>query len=122
MAKVALLYERVVYIVTGSGIGPCRGNTLAARGAGEAGLVGARPKGHVRRRPRGRGRGRAARTPWSGTPRSRGSRTSRNWPARRSGDFDAEAVFVVSNKPTTLGLVRALEQLGIPAFGPIWDS
>ena len=31
MAKVALLYERVVYVVTGSGIGPCLGQVLAAR-------------------------------------------------------------------------------------------
>ena len=37
-------------------------------------------------------------------------------------DFDAEAVFVVSNKATTLRLVHGLERLGIPAFGPIWDS
>ena len=31
MAKVALLYERVVYVVTGSGIGPALGQLLAAR-------------------------------------------------------------------------------------------
>ena len=37
-------------------------------------------------------------------------------------DFGAEAVFVVSNKPTTLQLVADLERRGIPAFGPIWDS
>jgi hypothetical protein len=37
-------------------------------------------------------------------------------------DFAAEAVFVVSNKSTTLGLVHDLERRGIPAFGPIWDS
>ena len=36
--------------------------------------------------------------------------------------FGAEAVFVVSNKPTTLRLVHDLERRGIPAFGPIWDS
>jgi hypothetical protein len=37
-------------------------------------------------------------------------------------DFDAEAVFVVSNKPTTFRIVNGLERQGIPAFGPIWDS
>jgi hypothetical protein len=36
--------------------------------------------------------------------------------------FGAEAVFVVSNKATTLRLVHDLERRGIPAFGPIWDS
>jgi hypothetical protein len=37
-------------------------------------------------------------------------------------DFDAEAVFVVSNKAATWRLVHGLERRGIPAFGPIWDS
>jgi hypothetical protein len=31
MAKVAMLYERVVYVVTGTGIGPCLGQILANR-------------------------------------------------------------------------------------------
>ena len=39
-----------------------------------------------------------------------------------SRDFGAEAVFVVSNQPTTRRIVHGLERLGIPAFGPIWDS
>ena len=60
--------------------------------------------------------------PSSGTRRSAAGPISYNWPVRRAGDFDAEAVFVVSNKPTTLRLVHELERLGIPAFGPIWDS
>ena len=37
-------------------------------------------------------------------------------------DFDAEAVFVVSNKAATWRVVHGIERLGIPAFGPIWDS
>ena len=37
-------------------------------------------------------------------------------------DFDAEAVFVVSNKTATWRVVKGMERLGIPAFGPIWDS
>ena len=37
-------------------------------------------------------------------------------------DFAAEAVFVVSNKAATRRVVRGMERLGIPAFGPIWDS
>jgi hypothetical protein len=37
-------------------------------------------------------------------------------------DFDAEAVFVVSNQATTQRLVHDLERQGVPAFGPIWDS
>jgi hypothetical protein len=37
-------------------------------------------------------------------------------------DFSAEAVLVVSNKAGTWSVVHGLERLGIPAFGPIWDS
>ena len=37
-------------------------------------------------------------------------------------DFAAEAALVVSNKAATWKVVHGLERLGIPAFGPIWDS
>ena len=121
MAKVALLYERVIYVVTGSGIGPCLGQILAARVP--------------------------ARLVWS----TRSPRATYGddlvdeveaaqpdaviWDTSQHGkpdlvqladqayqDFDAEAAFVVSNKPTTWRLVHGLERRGIPAFGPIWDS
>ena len=45
MAKVAVLYERVVYVVTGSGIGPCLGQILAARVPARLGVVDAHPAG-----------------------------------------------------------------------------
>ncbi|RDW58734.1 hypothetical protein BP6252_13210 [Coleophoma cylindrospora] len=35
---------------------------------------------------------------------------------------ESEAVIVISNPKMTLGLVQDLEDAGIPAFGPIWDS
>jgi hypothetical protein len=121
MAKVALLYERVVYVVTGSGIGPALGQILAARVP--------------------------ARLVWS----TRDPRATYGdalvdeveaaqpdaviWDTTRHGKPDlarlalqtyremrAEAVFVVSNKPATLRLVHTFERRGIPAFGPIWDS
>ncbi len=41
---------------------------------------------------------------------------------RACEDFDAEAVFVVSDKATTIRVVNELERRGVPAFGPIWDS
>ena len=121
MAKVALLYERVVYVVTGSGIGPCLGQILAARVParlvwstrdpratyGDA-LVdeveAAQPDAVI----------------WDTTQRGKPDLVQLAREACR--DFDAEAVFVVSNKATTLRLVHELERLGIPAFGPIWDS
>lgn len=121
MAKVALLYERVLYVVTGSGIGPVLGQILAARVP--ARLVwstrdpratygddlvdeveAAQPHAVI----------------WDTTRLGKPDLVSLACSAYR--DFDAEAVFVVSNKPTTRRLVHALERRGIPAFGPIWDS
>jgi hypothetical protein len=121
MAKVALLYERVVYVVTGSGIGPCLGQILAAR-------VPARLVWSTRNPRATYGDGlvdevEAAQPDaviWDTTQLGKPDLARLAYQAYR--DFDAEAVFVVSNKPTTLRLVHDIERLGIPAFGPIWDS
>jgi hypothetical protein len=121
MAKVALLYERVVYVVTGSGIGPCLGQILAARVPAKLvwstrdpratygnALVdeveAAQPEAVI----------------WDTTGRGKPDLVELAHRAYR--DFDAEAVFVVSNQATTRRLVHGIERLGIPAFGPIWDS
>ena len=37
-------------------------------------------------------------------------------------ECEAEAVFVLSNNLLTKKIVYGLESRGIPAFGPIWDS
>ena len=121
MAKVATLYERVVYVVTGSGIGPCLGQILADR-------VPSRLVWSTRDPRRTFGDALveevAAVQPdaliWDTT--TRGQPELLDLALDAHGDFDAEAVFVVSNKPTTLRLVHDLERRGIPAFGPIWDS
>lgn len=34
----------------------------------------------------------------------------------------AEAVVCIANRTVTWHVVHGLEQRGIPAFGPIWDS
>lgn len=121
MAQVSTLYERVVYVVTGSGIGPCLGQILADRVParlvwstrdprptyGDA-LVdeveAAQPDAMI----------------WDTT--THGKPDLLRLALDAYADFGAEAVFVVSNKATTLRLVSELDQLGIPAFGPIWDS
>ena len=121
MAKVALLYERVVYVATGSGIGPVLGQILAAR-------VPARLVWSTRN-PRdtyGDGlvdeleRAEPGAVIWDTTQRGKPDLVQL---ARQAyEDFDAEAIFVVSNQATTRRLVHAIERMGIPAFGPIWDS
>jgi hypothetical protein len=121
MAKVSVLYERVVYVVTGSGIGPCLGQILAAR-------VPARLVWSTRAPRATYGDAlvdevRAAQPDaliWDTTERGKPDLEQLALEAVR--DFEAEAVFIVSNRPTTTRLVDALERRGIPAFGPIWDS
>ncbi|MBB5804209.1 hypothetical protein F4560_003977 [Saccharothrix ecbatanensis] len=41
---------------------------------------------------------------------------------RACREFDAEAVICISNKKTTWHVVEELEARGVPAFGAIWDS
>ncbi|NUT50511.1 MAG: hypothetical protein HOV94_24865 [Saccharothrix sp.] len=41
---------------------------------------------------------------------------------RAQREFDAEAVICISNKKTTWHVVEELEARGVPAFGAIWDS
>lgn len=121
MAKVATMYRRVVYVVTGSGIGPCLGQILADR-------VPSRLVWSTRNPRRTYGDSLVdeltAVQPdaviWDTT--EHGTPDLHELAVRAYVEFDAEAVFIVSNKATTIGLVRQLERDGIPAFGPIWDS
>lgn len=121
MARVAPLFERVVYLTTGSGIGPVLGQILADRvparlvwstrapratyGDALIDEVEAAQPGAV-----------VWDTTADGKPDLVGlARTA-------CDDFGAEAVFVVSNQAVTTRIVHQLERAGIPAFGPIWDS
>ena len=121
MAKVEVLYERVVYVVTGSGIGPCLGQILAGR-------VAARLVWSVRSPRATYGDDLvdqvAAAQPdaviWDTAQLGKPDLVQLAHEAYRA--FDAEAVFVVSNKAATWHVVHGIERMGIPAFGPIWDS
>jgi hypothetical protein len=121
MAKAANLYSRVVYVVTGSGIGPILGQVLANR-------VPSRLVWSTRDPRRTYGDALvdevAAIQPdaviWDTT--SQGQPDLLRLVLDTCADFDAEAVIVVSNKATTLRLVDDLERRRIPALGPIWDS
>ncbi|PSL53451.1 hypothetical protein B0I31_109241 [Saccharothrix carnea] len=115
------LFTRVVWVATGSGIGPCLPHLLS----GET----------------------PARLVWSTrTPRETyGDELVDEieavqpdalvWDTVRDGkpdlvelalrahrEFDAEAVICISNKKTTWHVVEQLEARGVPAFGAIWDS
>jgi hypothetical protein len=121
MAAIEVMYRRVVYVVTGSGIGPALGQILTSRVParlvwstrnpratyGDAlvdEVLAAHPDALI----------------WDTT--ERGKPNLLQLAHQVSREFAAEAVLVVSNKAGTWNVVHGLERLGIPAFGPIWDS
>jgi hypothetical protein len=115
------LFTKVVWVATGSGIGPCLPHLLDGgtpsrlvwstrrprRTYGDAlvdEILGVQPDAVVWD------------TDTDGKP-DLVALTHRVY--RESG---AEAVICISNKPTTWQVVEELESRGIPAFGAIWDS
>ena len=121
LARVETLYRRVVYVATGSGIGPVLAALLAQRTPtrlvwsvrapratyGDAlvdEVLAAQPDALV----------------WDTTERGRVDVL----PLAQQvvEEFGADAVFVVSNKPTTWRVVEALERTGVRALSPIFDS
>ncbi len=121
VGNVDKLFKRVVWIATGSGIGPTLPHLLAQEVP--AHLVW------------------ATRDPWATygqdlvdeildvQPRAT------IWDTHASGKpdmvklayqavqaFDAEAVIVISNKNLTWQVVEGMERIGVPAYGAIWDS
>lgn len=119
--EMELLYERIVYVATGSGIGPLLGQVLAAR-------VPARLIWSARA-PRATygdelvDRIEAAQpgaVVWDTA--QRGKPDLVRLALRACEESAAEAVVVVSNKATTWSVVHGVERRGIPAVGPIFDS
>jgi hypothetical protein len=121
MPAIEGMYSRVVYVLTGSGIGPALGQILASRVPsrvvwstrnpratyGDAlvdEVLAARPDAVI----------------WDTSERGKPDLLRLAYEACR--EFAAEAALVVSNKAGTWSVVHGLERLGIPAFGPIWDS
>ena len=115
------LFTRVVWVATGSGIGPCLPHLLAGdtpsvlvwstrnprRTYGDAlvgEILGVQPDAVV----------------WDTESQGKPDLVALAYEAWKR--FDAEAVICISNKPTTWQIVEELEARGIPAYGAIWDS
>ncbi|MGW3965275.1 hypothetical protein ACWED2_36040 [Amycolatopsis sp. NPDC005003] len=115
------LFRKVVWVATGSGIGPCLPHLLS--GETPARLV------WSTRHPR-RTYGdelvdeilavQPDAVVWDTDSAGKPDLVELALSAHR--DFAAEAVICISNKRTTWHVVEALEARGIPAFGAIWDS
>ena len=121
VGSVGRLFSKVVWITTGSGIAPALPHLL--NDPTPAHLV------WVTRSPeRTYGRELAAEIfaaqpdalLWNSDERGKPDLTELAYQAYR--DSGAEAIICISNKDATLRLVTELQQRGVPAYGPIWDS
>ncbi len=119
--NVKKLFSKVVIVTTGSGIGPALGHLLAAETPSQlvwatrdpaetygAALVDeiltAQPEAII----------------WNTDELGRPDMLRLAYQAYITSC--AEAVICISNKTLTWSVVHGLEQRGIPAFGPVWDS
>lgn len=115
------LFTRVVWVATGSGIGPCLPHLLS--GDTPARLV------WSARDPRATYGDDLVDEILAAQPHAVVHDTGRDGKPdlvelalRAHREFAAEAVICISNKKTTWHVVESLEARGVPAFGAIWDS
>ncbi len=121
VANVEVLFKRVIYVATGSGIGPCLPHLLAqevpshlvwstrnARKTYDDELVdeilAVEPNALI----------------WDTDTHGRPDLVKLTYEAYKR--FGAEAVICIANKKLTWQVVYGLESRGIPAYGAIWDS
>ncbi|MEM7347611.1 MAG: hypothetical protein AAF485_25530 [Chloroflexota bacterium] len=121
VANIEVLFKKVIYVATGSGIGPCLPHLLAqevparliwsTRNARETygddlvdEIMAVQPDAVI----------------WDTNEHGRPDLVQLAYEAYK--DFDAEAVICISNKKLTWQVVYGMESRGIPAYGAIWDS
>jgi hypothetical protein len=121
MANVRQLFKRVVYIATGSGIGPMLAHLMANNVPGHLVWITKDP-----RQTYGDELINEILTVqpdaliWNTDEQGRPDVFALAYAAlKRTG---AEAIICIASKTVTWQVVSGIERLGIPAFGPIWDS
>ncbi len=121
VGHVEKLFKRVVWIATGSGIGPCLPHLFSKE-------VPARLIWSTRNPEKTYGH-ELVQEIYQSQPEAviwdtdaQGKPDLVKLALKAYQDFDAEAVICISNKKVTWHVVHELESRGIPAFGAIWDS
>jgi hypothetical protein len=121
VANVRRLFTKVVFVVTGSGIGPALSHLLADEMPTKLVWVTKAP-----RRTYGNAfvdevlTAQPDATIWNTDARGKPDVLALAYEAYAT--TGAEAVVCIANRHVTWQVVHGLEQRGIPAFGPIWDS
>ena len=121
VANIETLFKRVIYVATGSGIGPCLPHLLAE-------LVPAKLVWSTRSPRKTYGDKLVdeilAVQPdaiiWDTAEYGKPDMVRLTYAAYK--DFDAEAVICIANQKLTREVVYGMESRGIPAYGAIWDS
>jgi hypothetical protein len=121
VGHVEKLFKRVVWVATGSGIGPCLPHLLSQE-------VPAKLLWSTRNPEKTYGP-ELVQEIYQSQPEaliwdtdSQGKPDLVKLTLQAYQEFDAEAVICISNKKVTWNVVYELESRGIPAFGAIWDS
>ncbi|PIP89415.1 MAG: hypothetical protein COW01_03975 [Bdellovibrionales bacterium CG12_big_fil_rev_8_21_14_0_65_38_15] len=121
VGNVELLFKKVVWVATGSGIGPCLPHLLDVKVPSKLvwstrdprktygdelvdKIMDSNPDALI----------------WDTTANGKPDLVKLAYHAFK--EFEAEAVIVISNQKVTFHVNYELEQRGIPAFGAIWDS
>ncbi|MBB5833667.1 hypothetical protein [Kribbella italica] len=121
MANYGTVFKRVVYMVTGSGIGPVLAHVLAARVPHRLVWVTRDPvKTYGQELVDEILAAQPDTVIWDTDAKGKPDMVKLAYAAY--AESDAEAVICVSNKKVTWSVVHGMERLGIPALGPIWDS
>ncbi|MEV6286540.1 hypothetical protein [Kribbella sp. NPDC051770] len=121
MANYGTVFKRVVYVVTGSGIGPVLAHVLAARVPHRLVWVTRDPvKTYGQELVDEILAAQPDTVIWDTDAKGKPDMVKLAYAAY--ADSEAEAVICVSNKKVTWSVVHGMERLGIPALGPIWDS
>lgn len=121
VANIEVLFKKVVYIATGSGIGPCLPHLFAAKVP--ASLVWA-TRNPVNTYGQGLVDQIMAAQPdalvWDTDANGKPDMVELAY--QRVMATGAEAVICISNPKLTWQVVEGMEQRGVPAYGAIWDS
>ncbi len=121
VGNIEKLFKRVVFVATGSGIGPCLPHLLAQKVPSQlvwstknprktygdemvSEILQTHPDSII----------------WDTDQKGKPDMVKLAYKAYQ--DFNAEAVICIANKKLTWQVVQELESRGIPAFGAIWDS
>ena len=121
VANAKRLFRRVLYVATGSGIGPSLGHLLTDTQGARLVWVTKDPQATYGDALYGEvTRAQPEAVIWNSSVQGKADVYELSYEACVASG--ADAVIIVSNQAVTDRLVRGFEQHGIPAFGPIWDS